>query len=87
MRFILGEEYARESLLEYVGSKQARSGIIWGKKKKDTIICTSGGRHSKRAGYQDSPNEDGTWLYFGQGEKGDQDPESYANHLLVEGQR
>ena len=83
----MGEEYARKALLDYVGSRQRQSGIIWGKKRDDTLICTSGGRHGERVGYQDCPGDSGIWLYFGQGERGDQDPKRYSNRLLTEGKR
>jgi 5-methylcytosine-specific restriction protein A len=85
--FEVGTEYRRAQLLEFVGSKQAQSGIIWGSKQPGCVIVTSGGRHSKNAGYEDTQNPDGSWIYFGQGEKGDQDPKRYANRLLIEGQR
>jgi 5-methylcytosine-specific restriction protein A len=85
--FEVGREYRRIELLDFVGSRQARSGIIWGPKQPGCVIVTSGGKHSKRAGYEDKRNPDGCWLYFGQGKKGDQDPNRYANRLLVEGRR
>lgn len=87
LAFAPGEEYSRAQLLQYVGSKQQQTGIIWGPQNREIVICTSGGRHGKRAGYQDGPQPDGTWLYIGQGEKGNQNPESYANRLLIDGQR
>lgn len=70
--FEVEREYARSQLLAAVGSKQRQSGIIWGAGDPSSIIITSGGRHSKRAGYGDAKNTDGTWNYFGQGENGDQ---------------
>lgn len=85
--FVVGDEYPRKALLAYVGSNQPQSGIIWGKNREDIVICTSGGRHGERVGYEDCPGDDGTWFYFGQGEKDDQDPKRYANRLLVEGRR
>jgi 5-methylcytosine-specific restriction protein A len=85
--FEVGREYTRSQLLEAVGSKQRQSGIIWGPADPSCVIITSGGRHSKSAGYGDAKNADGTWNYFGQGEKGDQNPVSPANRLLIEGQR
>jgi 5-methylcytosine-specific restriction protein A len=85
--FEVGRDYRRAQLLDFVGSKQAQSGIVWGPKQSGCVIVTSGGRHSKKAGYEDTQNPDGSWIYFGQGEKGDQDPKWYANRLLVEGQR
>lgn len=63
------------------------SGIIWGKKQKNLVICTAGGRHGKHAGYEDRQNNDGTWTYFGQGLRGNQDPDSFSNRLLADGQR
>ncbi len=85
--FILMHEYDRVELLKFVGSKQGQSGIIWGPKDTTCVIVTSGGRGGKRAGYGDIRNNDGTILYIGQGEKGDQDPSTFANALLVKGER
>lgn len=85
--FVVGQSYARSALLKFVGSKQAQSGIIWGPVQSDVVICTSGGRHGVKAGYEDRLNDDGTWDYFGQGETGDQDSSTFANRLLVEGKR
>ncbi len=75
--------YKRIDLLNFIGSKQPQSGIIWNKNGSDTIIVTTGGRHTKRVGYSDSIQEDGRWIYTGQGEKGDQNPHSFANSLLT----
>jgi 5-methylcytosine-specific restriction enzyme A len=85
--FELGREYKRSRLLAFVGSKQGRSGIIWGPDQPNCVIVTSGGKHSQEAGYQDRRNADGTWEYFGQGKEGDQDPGRYANKLLTRGER
>jgi 5-methylcytosine-specific restriction enzyme A len=85
--FSIGNSYARADLLEFVGSGQAQSGIIWGSKQPDVVICTTGGKHGDKAGYADTLNSDGTWTYFGQGSSGDQNPGTFANRLLVEGQR
>ncbi|WP_224984202.1 HNH endonuclease [Geomonas agri] len=85
--FAVGREYPRNALLCFVGSKQGQSGIIWGALEPGCVIATSGGRHSARAGYLDERLADGRWVYFGQGEKGDQDPETYANSLLSAGER
>jgi 5-methylcytosine-specific restriction protein A len=75
--------YQRTELLKFIGSKQPQSGILWNKEGSDTIIVTTGGRHTKRAGYSDDLQEDGSWIYTGQGEKGDQKPHSFANSLLT----
>ena len=80
-------EYDRDSLLKFCGSKQGQVGIIWGSGAPDVVICTAGGRHSKRAGYNDGPQGDGSWVYFGQGASGNQSPEKFANRLLVDGAR
>lgn len=85
--FIVGTEYLRSDLLEFVGSRQGQSGIIWGTKQPDVVLCTSGGRHGAGAGYDDGIQPGGSWHYFGQGERGDQDPRAFANRLLIEGQR
>lgn len=83
--FIDGEEYTRQALLDFVGSKQAQSGVIWGARQPGCIICTSGGRHGKKAGYFDEPLHDGSWLYFGQGGAGDQSLSNSANSRLASG--
>lgn len=85
--FNLGHNYERPELLAFVGSAQQQSGIIWGDKQPGVVICTSGGRHGTRAGYLDGPSGDGKWIYFGQGENGDQAPDGPANRLLVRGER
>ena len=87
MNFITNKEYDRQELLDFVGSKQVQSGIIWGPKEFKYVIITSGGRNGKRARYGDKKNDDGTWSYFGQGEKGDQNPDSFANSLLTKRER
>lgn len=85
--FELGQEYDRTRLLDFIGSKQRQTGIIWGPKQSGCVIVTSGGKHSKSAGYEDNSNPDGSWTYFGQGSEGDQDPERFANKLLIEAQK
>lgn len=81
--FKVNELYERNELLNFIGSKQPQSGILWNKEGSDTIIITTGGRHTKRVSYSDSQLEDGSWIYTGQGEKGDQNPHSFANSLLT----
>ncbi|WP_414675276.1 HNH endonuclease [Luteibacter sp.] len=85
--FVVGKEYHRQALLDFVGSKQAQSGVIWGPLEPGCVICTSGGRHGKKAGYFDEPLSDGSWLYFGQGGSGDQSPSNAANSRLASGSR
>jgi 5-methylcytosine-specific restriction protein A len=68
--FLLGKEYRRGDLLDFVGSKQGQSGVLWGDREAGCLICTSGGRHGKKAGYTDEILDDGSWWYFGQGQKG-----------------
>jgi len=85
--FIVSNDYERSQLLGFVGSKQAQSGIIWGNKEKSCVIITSGGKGGKSAGYGDVRNIDGSILYIGQGEKGNQDPTKFANSLLINGER
>lgn len=80
--FKVNQEYDRTELLDFVGSKQGQSGIIYGPKEPSCVIVTSGGRHGKNAGYTDRKNLDDTWNYIGQGSKGDQNPYSAANSLL-----
>jgi 5-methylcytosine-specific restriction protein A len=81
--FIINEKYERTELLKFIGSKQPQSGIIWNKEGSDSIIVTTGGRHTKRVGYSDDLQTDGSWIYTGQGENGDQNPHSFANSLLT----
>lgn len=81
--FTVGKEYPRQQLLDFVGSRQAQSGIIWGPKEPGCVICTSGGRHGKKAGYSDAQLSDGSWWYFGQGTNGDQNLEGAANSRLA----
>lgn len=85
--FVINKEYDRQELLDFVGSKQIQSGIIWGSKEEGCVIITSGGKHGISAGYGDAKNEDGSWYYFGQGSKGDQDETSKANSLLIDNKR
>ena len=85
--FTVGKEYVRQRLLDFVGSRQGQSGVIWGPKEPGCIICTSGGRHGKKAGYSDEALADGSWWYFGQGTKGDQDLSNPANSKLASQQR
>ena len=85
--FIIGAEYYRSELLAYVGSKQAQSGIIWGIKHPECVIITSGGKHSITAGYEDAQSANGSWIYFGQGARGDQNPLLYSNKLLTDRER
>jgi 5-methylcytosine-specific restriction protein A len=85
--FKIYHEYERTDLLQFVGSKQNQSGIIWGNKNLESIIITSGGKHGKGAGYSDIKHEDGSWTYIGQGSTGNQNPKSFANSLLTNRQR
>jgi 5-methylcytosine-specific restriction protein A len=85
--FRVNQEYYRDVLLSFVGSNQGQSGIIWGNAKPDCVIVTSGGRHGKNAGYSNIRQNDGTWLYIGQGSSGDQDPTLHSNSLLASVQR
>ena len=81
--FIRGREYVRVDLLEFIGSRQAQSGVLWGSSEPGCLICTSGGRHGKKAGYSDEALDDGTWWYFGQGQAGDQSLKNSANSKLA----
>ncbi|OFW16363.1 MAG: hypothetical protein A3H27_18420 [Acidobacteria bacterium RIFCSPLOWO2_02_FULL_59_13] len=85
--FSVGQAYERSQLLEFVGSKQQQTGIIWGPRESGCVICTSGGRHSKKAGYEDGPTTNGSWRYYGQGGRGDQSISSFANGLLSNGDK
>lgn len=81
--FAVSKEYARQRLLDFVGSRQTQSGVLWGPREPGCIICTSGGRHGKKAGYYDEELPDGSWWYFGQGTKGDQVVSNPANSKLA----
>jgi len=83
LEFTIGKEYARQRLLDFVGSRQAQSGVIWGPRELGCIICTSGGRHGKKAGYFDELLPDGSWWYFGQGTNGNQEMTNSANSKLA----
>lgn len=80
--FSLGQEYRRAALLEFLGSGQEMPGVLWGPREPGCIICTSGGRHGKKAGYSDGQQPDGSWIYVGQGRTGDQRLENSANAKL-----
>ncbi|TCT82373.1 HNH endonuclease signature motif containing protein [Pseudomonas sp. LP_4_YM] len=83
--FVIGQEYERSRLLEFIGSRQAQSGVLWGREEPGCLICTSGGRGGKKAGYSDERLSDGTWWYFGQGRTGDQSLSNAANSKLSSG--
>ena len=85
--FSMSVDYAREDLLNFVGSRQTQSGIIWGNKEPTCVIITSGGRNGKSADYGDLINEDGSIFYIGQGAIGDQNKDKYSNSLLINGER
>jgi 5-methylcytosine-specific restriction protein A len=70
--FIRGESYDREQILAAIGSKQPQSGIVYATDNLDYMAVFTGGRHGKRAGYQDEWAPDGTFHYYGQGTRGDQ---------------
>lgn len=82
-----GGEYRRPRLLEFLDSKQHQSGVLWGPREPGCLICTSGGRHSKKVGYTDGAMPDGTWLYVGQGQSGDQSLDNAANAKLAARER
>ncbi len=70
--FEIGRSYDREQILAFLGSKQRQSGIVYGKANREYIAVFTGGRSGRRAGYEDGWGPDGTFLYCGQGSKGDQ---------------
>jgi len=80
--YVDGGEYVRADLLAFVGSRQRQSGVLWGARRPGALICTSGGRHGIRAGYQDQEFLGG-WIYFGQGTSGDQSLTNPANRRLA----
>ncbi len=85
--FTTNQEYDRQELLDFVGSKQLRSGIIWGDLQPNCVIVTSGGSYGKHSGYKDQKDNDGSWRYIGQGSTGDQNIEHKANSLLAKKER
>lgn len=85
--FTISVEYPRQALLNFVGSKQNQSGIIWGINRPECVIITSGGKHGISSGYEDKRNPDGTWDYVGQGSSGNQSENKFANKLLINRQR
>lgn len=85
--FSLGQEYQRAALLGFVGSRQAQPGVIWGPREPGCIVCTSGGRHGKKAGYTDGQQANGSWTYVGQGTAGDQRIDNAANAKLASQER
>lgn len=85
--FRIGNEYHRQVLLDFVGSKQPISGIIYGNEESNCIIVTSGGWDGEDAGYHNVRNKDGTWYYIGQGEFGDQNPNTKTNSFLTNGEK
>lgn len=85
--FSLGQEYQRAFLLDFVGSRQAQPGVIWGSREPGCVICTSGGRHGRKAGYTDGQQPDGSWIYVGQGTTGDQRLDNAANAKLASQER
>lgn len=84
--FVIDQEYERSCLLEFIGSRQMQSGVLWGREEPGCLICTSGGGGSKKAGYSDERLSDGTWWYFGQGRMADQSLKNTANSKLSSGQ-
>ena len=85
--FGIGQEYPRSQLLAFAGSRQEQTGIIWGNREPGCVICTSGGRHGKKVGYEDGQQSDGSWIYIGQGSTGDQSLTNAANAKLASRER
>jgi 5-methylcytosine-specific restriction protein A len=81
--FISGLEYKRDQLMGFLGSRQFQSGVLWGPFESGCLICTSGGRHGRKAGYSDEELPDGRWWYFGQGTAGNQSLSNSANSKLA----
>ena len=81
--FKIGQSYAREEILPFLGSKQRFSGIVYGSAEPALVAVFTGSRHGASAGYQDHWNDDGSFSYCGQGTKGDQRLMG-ANRILVD---
>ncbi len=80
--FEVGSSYEREAVLQFLGSKQPMSGIVYGNEQRDYLAVFSGGRFGKRAGYTDGWDPEGIFRYCGQGSKGDQRLQG-ANEVLA----
>ena len=70
--FEMNKHYRREQITSAIGSDQEIVGIFWGNKYPGKVVCTAGGAKAKQFGFEDRELEDGSWLYYGQGTKGDQ---------------
>ena len=81
--FKVGQSYAREEILPFLGSKQRFSGIVYGAVEPGMVAVFTGSRHGTRAGYLDHWNDDGSFSYCGQGTKGDQRLTG-ANKIMVD---
>lgn len=82
-QFKVGQSYAREEILPFLGSKQRFSGIVYGVAEPAMVAVFTGSRHGTRAGYLDHWNDDGSFSYCGQGTKGDQQLTG-ANKVLAD---
>ena len=71
--FKLHKQYRREQVKNAIGSNQEIVGIFWGNKFPNRVVCTAGGAKAEKFGFADRELEDGTWYYYGQGTKGNQD--------------
>ena len=81
--FKVGQSYAREKILPILGSKQLRSGIVYGSAEPALVAAFTGSRHSTSAGYLDHWNDDGSFSYCGQGTTGDQQL-TRPNSILID---
>ena len=81
--FKAGQNYIREEILPFVGSKQRFSGIVYGAAEPGLVVVFTGSRHGTRAGYLDHWNDDGSFSYCGQGTTGTQRLMG-ANKVLVD---
>lgn len=87
--FQLERGYLRKQILDHFASGQQQSGIIWSSGdeplRPTEVAVTSGGRHGKKAGFEDRELPDGSWIYYGQGPEGkDQDPNAAGNRRLID---
>lgn len=69
-----------------LGSKQPRSGIVYGSAEPSLVAVFTGSRHGTSSGYLDHRNDDGSFSYCGQGTKGDQQL-TRANKILIDKSR
>lgn len=86
--FIVNQLYPRDSLREFANTGDTQSGILSPAGKKvgevDYVVLTTGGKHGEKVGYVDDQLVNGDWVYYGQGREGHQNPDRFANTMLLD---